>query len=66
MIPIHKRVKGEDYEILIARGNEGLQVELKGEAIDQMAYLLSRALNTIEHSRAPECANELSECLETR
>jgi hypothetical protein len=66
MIPIHKRIQGQDYEIRMARGTDGVQLELRGQHIDELAYLLSRALNTIEHSRAPEWANELSECLETR
>jgi hypothetical protein len=66
MIPIHKRIQGPDYEIRMARGTDGVQLELRGQHIDELAYLLSRALNTIEHSRAPEWANELSECLETR
>jgi hypothetical protein len=66
MIPIHKRVKGRDYELTFGRGTEGVQVELRGAHVDELAYLLARALNTLDPQKTPEWANELSECLETR
>jgi hypothetical protein len=66
VIPIHKRVRGEDYELTFGRGTEGVQIELRGAHVDELAYLLARALNTIEHSKAPEWASELSAALETR
>jgi hypothetical protein len=66
MIPIHKRRQGPDYEIKMARGTEGVQVELRGAHVDELAYLLARALNTMDPQKTPEWANELSECLETR
>ncbi len=66
MIPIHKRILGEDYEILLARGNDGLQLELRGEHVDELARILARALDTCDPHKSPECANELCTALETR
>lgn len=55
MKPIH-HLQSEDAEIRLAEGKNGVQVELRGEKIDELKYLLSRALNTHDPQKAPKWA----------
>jgi hypothetical protein len=46
--------------------DEPLRIELTGDKIAELQYLLERAMGCLDPHKTPEWANELSSALETR
>jgi hypothetical protein len=65
MIPIHKRYLGDSHELRVAKENQGLQLELKDQAIDEFRSLIRRGANTLDPQKWPEWLKDLDEALES-